>query len=106
MTDIDENWHEARGYQVTDASRWLGLTPAEDLQVQFRVALTLLLKRRRERAGLTQIELAERIGTSQSRVAKIEACDKTVSTDLILRAVAATGATLDDVAEAVTRKAA
>lgn len=41
------------------------------------------------------------MGSSQSRMAKIEKNDPSVSTDLLLRAVAATGATTEDVAEAI-----
>ena len=43
--------------------------------------------RRREALGLTQGEVAERLGSSQSRVAKMEAAHRTVSTDLMLRAL-------------------
>ena len=101
MDDKDLKWHKSRGYDVTDASEWLGLTPEEDLIVKTRVALTLLLKRRREASGLTQADLAKRIGTSQSRIALMEANRKSVSSDLLLRAIAATGATANDVGQAI-----
>jgi DNA-binding XRE family transcriptional regulator len=101
----DREWHESHGYRVTNATEWLGLTPEEELIVKTRVALTLLLKSRREAAGLTQAELGARIGTSQSRVAFMEANRKNVSSDLLLRAIAATGATAEDVGAAILRAA-
>jgi DNA-binding XRE family transcriptional regulator len=104
MDDRDKQWHSAHGYEVTDASQWLGLAPEEDLVVQFRVRLTLMLKRRRMEAGLTQAELGERIGTSQSRVAFMEQNSKNVSSDLLIKAIAATGAHIEDVARAFAER--
>ena len=106
MDSKDIEWHESHGYRVTDATEWLGLTPEEEeLIVKTRVALTLLLKRRREAVGMTQAELGARIGTSQSRVAFMEANRKNVSSDLLLRAIAATGATAADVGAAILNAA-
>jgi DNA-binding XRE family transcriptional regulator len=104
MNDRDTEWHRSHGYDVTDASQWLGLTPEEDLVVQFRVRLTLMLKRRRTEAGITQAELGARIGTSQSRVAFMEQNSKNVSSDLLIKAIAATGAQIDDIARAFAER--
>src|SRR5581483_4278956 len=49
--------------------------------------------RRRAELGLSQAVVAKRLGSSQSRVAKMEAGDPSVSLDLLLRALLALGAT-------------
>jgi len=54
--------------------------------------------------GLSQAELARRLKSSQSRIAKVEAADPTVSADLLLRALFALGATPGDVASAIRKR--
>lgn len=61
--------------------------------VELKLMLTDAIKASREKRGLSQIDLARKMGSSQSRVAKIEAGDPAVSLDLIVRAFFATGAT-------------
>ncbi len=58
-----------------------------------KLCLTNALKEARQKRRLSQTDLAQRLGSSQSRVAKIEAGDPSVSLDLIVRALFATGAT-------------
>ena len=62
-----------------------------------RRALAAALRGKRELVGLTQVALAARIGSSQSRVAKMEAADPTVSLELLMRALVVLGATRTDV---------
>jgi transcriptional regulator with XRE-family HTH domain len=62
------------------------------------------LRQWREHLGLTQTEVAKRFGSSQSRVAKMEAADKTVSTDLLLRSLFRLGAGRRDVARLLSQK--
>jgi len=57
-------------------------------------------------AGLTQTELAKHLGSSQSRVAKLEAGDTSVSLDLLIRGLLAVGASRKDVAQALGRRVA
>ena len=59
------------------------------------------MRARREASGLTQAELAERLGSSQSRVAKLEGTDPAVSLDLLVRALLALGATREDVSRSL-----
>jgi len=58
----------------------------------------------REHLGLTQTEVADRFGSSQSRVAKMEAADRTASTDLLLRSLFRLGASRRDVARLLNQK--
>ena len=55
----------------------------------------------RERKGLTQNQLAELIESSQSRVAKMEAGDRTVSLDLLVRSLLAMGTTKRELARII-----
>jgi hypothetical protein len=48
--------------------------------------------------------LAKKLKSSQSRVAKMEAADPSVSLDLLLRAYFATGATKGDLAKVLTTR--
>jgi transcriptional regulator with XRE-family HTH domain len=68
-----------------------------------REALAAELRGRRTEAGLTQADLAKRLGTSQSRVAKMEGAEAGVTLDLLVRALSALGATKLEVAKAIIR---
>ncbi|WP_420125333.1 helix-turn-helix transcriptional regulator [Longimicrobium sp.] len=92
---------EAAGYRVSDVQEFLGLSDAEMAYIDMRIAIRKALRARREAEGITQKDLATRLGSSQSRVAKIEAGDPSVSLDLLIRALLATGATVLDIADAI-----
>jgi DNA-binding XRE family transcriptional regulator len=89
---------EAAGWRFGSADEFLGLSEVESILVDLRLAFSRALKTRRARLHLTQRELAERIDSSQSRVAKMEAGDPEVSFDLLFRGLLATGATRKDLA--------
>ena len=95
---------EKAGWRVGDAADFLGLDDVESKLLDIKIALAKLLRSTRARRRLTQFELAERIGSSQSRVAKLEAGDPTVSVDLLVRSLIAAGANLNDLAKAVSGK--
>ncbi len=69
--------------------------------IDLKLALSSDLRARRVAKGMTQAELAKRLGSSQSRVAKMEAADSTVTVDLLVRAHLALGATHRDLARAI-----
>lgn len=89
---------EAAGWRVGSADEFLGLSDVESLLVDLRLALSQALKERRAKLRLSQRALAERIKSSQSRIAKMEAADPEVSFELLLRGFMATGATRQDIA--------
>lgn len=93
---------EQAGWRVGDAAEFLGLTPGETLFIELKLALAAALKRRRSKLGLSQTELAERVGSSQSRVAKMETCDRSVSLDLLVRTLLAVGVSRSELAKAMT----
>jgi predicted transcriptional regulator len=78
---------------VSDAKEFLGLTEADSAVIDVRVSLARALRRLRLARNLSQAALAKRIGSSQSRVAKMEAGDPSVSIDLLLRSLFTSGST-------------
>lgn len=96
---------ENAGWRVGTAEEFLELTPEEAELVEVRLALSDTLREKRDAAGLSQVELARKVGSSQSRVAKMEAGDPSVSMDLLMRTLFATGATRADVAHAIAPRA-
>jgi ribosome-binding protein aMBF1 (putative translation factor) len=95
---------EAQGWRVGNAAEFLELSAEESALVETKLALSESVRERRSKQGLSQAELARRLKSSQSRVAKIEAADPTVSADLLLRALFALGATPGDVASAIRKR--
>ena len=92
---------EAAGWTVGTAGDFLGLSIEERAFVEMKVALSQTLRRWRTRRKLTQGELAARLQSSQSRVAKMEAADPTVSVDLLVRSLLKLGATPKDISKAI-----
>ena len=83
---------EAAGWKVGTVKEFLGLSEAESALLEIRLALARGLRAWRARKHLTQAAVARKIGSSQSRVAKMETGDPTVSIDLLVRALLALGA--------------
>ena len=93
---------EAHGWRVGSAAEFLELTPEEvAMVVELKLRLSDALRSRRTKLRLSQEAVADRLGSSQSRVAKMEAGDAPVSLDLLLRALLGLGATPNDVAKAI-----
>jgi DNA-binding XRE family transcriptional regulator len=95
---------EAAGWSVGEAREFLALTPDESEFVEIKFALARRLRALREQRHWTQAELAKRVGSSQSRVAKMEAADPTVSVDLLFRSLLAAGANRRDLGRVVGAK--
>lgn len=97
---------KAAGWKVGSAKSFLGLSKEEAALVEIKVALAASLRRRRIRRKLTQEGLAKFLRSSQSRVAKMEAADSSVSIDLLLRSLLALGVTQRGVARILAPRAA
>ena len=89
---------EAAGWTVGTADEFLGLTPEEAKIVEMKLALANSLRRHRLRRGWTQLDLARKLGSSQSRVAKLETGALGVSLDLLFRALFAAGVSTGQIA--------
>jgi transcriptional regulator with XRE-family HTH domain len=94
---------EAAGFKVGTVQEFLGLSRAESALIEVKLALSSALRHARNAVGLPQSELAKRMRSSQSRVAKIEACDPGVSTDLLLRALFEVGLSPAEVGMVIER---
>ncbi len=91
MRDDKRKRLEAKGWRVGSAKQLLGLTPDEDIYVEIRLQLVDTLRRERARMKMTQSALAQKVRSSQSRVAKMEAGDPSVSLDLLVRTLLSLG---------------
>jgi ribosome-binding protein aMBF1 (putative translation factor) len=94
---------EAAGFRIGNAEDFLGLNEEERRLVELRVAVSRAVRRLRERHHLTQQQLAAKLKSSQSRVAKIEAGAADVSLDLLFRGLFAVGGGLADLTTAAGR---
>jgi ribosome-binding protein aMBF1 (putative translation factor) len=92
---------QSAGFKVGTVQEFLGLSDEEMELIDLKVRLIRMLRPARESAGITQAELAARIGSSQSRVAKLEAASPDVSLDLICRALLALGVSRRGIGNAI-----
>lgn len=92
---------EGAGWKVGDAADFLELTKEEAAFVDLKVALAGSLRKRRQAKRWTQTQLANAIGSSQPRVAKMEAADASVSVDLLIKALLTMGASRRDLAKVI-----
>ena len=91
----------AAGWKVSTAAEFLDLSPEEEALVEARIALTRRIRSVREEKGMTQVQVARLIGSSQSRVAKMEAADRSVSIDMMMRTLFRLGQTPRQVGRAL-----
>ena len=89
---------EAKGWKVGSASEFLKLSPEESAYVELKLALSKSLQETRRAKRLTQEQLAQRLKSSQSRVAKMESGHPSVSIDLLVRSLLALGASRKNLA--------
>ncbi|MFQ5473000.1 MAG: helix-turn-helix domain-containing protein [Dehalococcoidia bacterium] len=95
---------ESAGWRVGTTADFLGLSKEEAALIEMKLGLAENLRKRRQARRLTQTQLAKRLNSSQSRVAKMEAADPSVSIDLLVRALLDLGATRSQVAKALTKR--
>lgn len=82
---------EDAGWRVSTTEEFLGLTAEESAYIEMKLALSEALKEARAKKKLSQAQLATLIESSQSRVAKMEAADASVSIDLLVKSLLALG---------------
>lgn len=90
-----------RGWKVGTAAEFAGLSADESAYVEMKLALASELQKKRRSKHLTQVEMAALIHSSQSRVAKMERNDPTVSIDLLVKSLLALGASPRELARAI-----
>ena len=89
---------ESAGWRVGNTADFLGLSDEEAALVEVKLGLASAIRKQRSRRRMTQEELGRLLGSSQSRVAKMEAADPSVSIDLMVRSLLRMGASRKDVA--------
>jgi DNA-binding XRE family transcriptional regulator len=82
---------EAKGWKIGNSTEFLGLSSEEAAYVELKLALSRNLQTTRKEKNLTQEELARLLKSSQSRIAKMEAGDPSVSLDLLVRSLLVLG---------------
>lgn len=94
----------ARGWAIGTTQDFLRLTAEEVAYVELKVRLAMGLRAWRRRRNLTQAELARRLQSSQSRIAKMEAGDPSVSLDLLIRSLLTLGASPREVSRLLSAR--
>jgi ribosome-binding protein aMBF1 (putative translation factor) len=82
---------EAKGWKVGSAKEFLRLSDEESAYIDLKMRLADGLRNRRQRNRLSQVQLARMLRSSQSRIAKMESGDSSVSLDLLIRSLLALG---------------
>ena len=95
---------EAAGWGTGDAKDFLGLSDAEAEFIELKLALAQDLRTRRVARHLNQTQVARILESSQSRVAKMEAADPSVTIDLLIKSLFRLGAQRRDVAQVFSRR--
>ena len=98
MKEVKKRILEVNGYKVTDSDAWLGLSKEESQLVDIRVALAQELERVRKAKGITQAELARRVGTKQSGVARMLNNPDTSTMDNLVKGLMALGEPISKIA--------
>ena len=105
MDKTKSNRLTAAGWRIGDAADFLELSAEEAAFVELRLALADHLREIRIKHGWTQAQVARQLGSSQSRVAKMEAADASVSVDLLVKSLLTLGATRKEVGQVIARAA-
>jgi len=92
---------EQKGWKIGSVQEFLELTPEEASFIELKLALGDSLREYRQTRLMTQADLARFLKSSQSRVAKMEGGDPTVSLDLLVRSLLALGATRQNLAQII-----
>jgi predicted XRE-type DNA-binding protein len=101
MDEAKQQQLEAKGWKVGSVAEFLELTPEESSYIELKLALGDSLRAYRKQRQLTQMDLAKLLKSSQSRVAKMEAGDPSVSLDLLVRSLLAMGASREALAQII-----
>ncbi len=91
---------EAAGWRETTVRELLDLSTADVEYIEMKLVLSRRLRDARKRRRLTQVRAAALLNTSQSRLARMEAGDPSVSLDLLVRGLLALGVSSRDLLKA------
>ncbi len=97
---------EKKGWKVGTVSDFLRLSREEEEYIEMKLALARFFQELRRKKNLTQVQVAAKIKSSQSRVAKIERAESSVSLDLIVRSIIALGSSKKEIGKVMLAKTA
>ena len=92
---------ENAGFHATTVAEFLGLASEESEWIEIKIALLNAFRKQRDASSLSSEELAERIGTTSLRVAKMESGHPSITLDLMIRALLAMGMSRGDLAQVI-----
>lgn len=95
---------EKAGFRVGSTADFLELSPEEEAYLEIRLEISELIRFQRKKRGWTQVQLARALGSSQSRVAKMEIGDPSTSLDLMLKGLLRLGVSKQELGELLTGK--
>ena len=105
MRKTKQNRLKEKGWKIGSADEFLELSPEESAYIELKLRLSDSLRQRRALSRLSQKEVASLIKSSQSRVAKMEGGDPSVSLDLLVKTLLAMGASDQDLANVIAARA-
>ena len=97
MREVKKRRLVSKGWRVGSTAEFLQLSPQESAYVEIKLELAEKLREQRLKRKMSQSQLAKLVRSSQSRVAKMEAADPTVSLDLLVRSLLIAGSTATEV---------
>lgn len=102
MRRVKKKRLQEKGWKIGTVKEFLGLSNEESAYIELKIKLAAGLRQRRQQKGLSQLELAAKLQSSQSRVAKMEAGDPSVSLDLLIRSLISLGASDRELSQIIT----
>ncbi|MFT5086757.1 MAG: DNA-binding XRE family transcriptional regulator [Planctomycetota bacterium] len=102
MNDTKRKKLAAAGWKTGSTAEFLELSSEESAYIDMRLKLADALRQRRKKRHLTQIQAAKLLQSSQSRIAKMEAGDPTVSLDLLVKSHLALGSSPEDLGKIIS----
>jgi DNA-binding XRE family transcriptional regulator len=92
---------EKKGWRVGRIEEFLSLPADDAAYLELKLVLSEQVRAYRRAKQLTPAQMARLIGSSPSRVTKIESGDASVSLDLMIRSLLALGATRQELARMI-----
>ena len=102
MTPKKKRQLEKQGWQIGSTQDFLELSDEEYAYIELKLMLGENLRQKIKEKPLTQVELSKKLRSNQSRIAKMEAGDPSVSLDLLIRSLLKLGTTRRDLARMIS----
>jgi ribosome-binding protein aMBF1 (putative translation factor) len=102
MTKQKKKRLQVKDWKIATVKEFLGLSDEESAYIELKIKLAAGLRRRRQQKGLSQLDLTAKLQSNQSRVAKMEAGDPSVSLDLLIRSLISLGTTERQLSQIIT----